>query len=245
MFKSKKILAVIPARGGSKGIPKKNIKPAGGKPLIAWIIEAAKKSKYIDRLILSSDDNEIISEAKKFGCEVPFIRPYDLARDDSSASDVILHALNEVGEYDYVMLLQPTSPLTITKDIDGCIQFCINSNAKSSVSVTEPAKSPYWMFNMGKGNKLIPVLGEKYLKKPRQELPIVYLPTGAIYIAESEWFLKNKSFYSESTLGFIVPQERSIDIDSDIDWKLFESVIKKKNMVETPCDAKKDASGFI
>ncbi|RLC16082.1 MAG: acylneuraminate cytidylyltransferase family protein [Deltaproteobacteria bacterium] len=229
MFKNKKILAIIPARGGSKGVPGKNIKLAGGKPLIAWIIEAAKSSIYIDRLMLSSDDNQIISVAKNYGCEVPFVRPSDLAQDDSSASDAILHALNEISGYDYVMLLQSTSPLTIVKDIDGCIESCIGSNVKSTISVTEPDKSPYWMFSMGKDKRLAPVLGEKYLRRPRQELPIVYIPTGAIYIAEIEWFLKNKSFYSDSTSGYIIPQDRSLDIDTRLDFKIFETIVNNKS----------------
>lgn len=227
MLKNKKILAIIPARGGSKGVPGKNIKQAGGKPLIAWIIEAAKQSIYIDRLILSSDDDEIIRVAQIYGCEVPFVRPPDLAQDDSSASDVVLHALRQIPGYDYVMLLQPTSPLTQTQDIDGCIEFCINSNASASVSLTKPDKSPYWMFNMGADNQLLPVLGETYLNRPRQELPEVYMPNGAIYIAEFEWFLKNRSFYSDSTLGFLIPQERSLDIDSEWDFKFFELILNK------------------
>ncbi|SDT85631.1 acylneuraminate cytidylyltransferase family protein [Desulfobacula phenolica] len=226
MFKNKKVLAIIPARGGSKGVPRKNIKLAGGKPLIAWIIEAAKKSAYIDRLVLSSDDAEIISVAREYGCEVPFVRPADFARDNSTASDVILNALDEIPGYDYVMLLQPTSPLTLTKDIDGCIEFCINTNAKSTVSVTKPGKSPYWMFNMVEGNKLKPVLGEKYLNRQRQELPDVYMPTGAVYISETQWFLKKKSFYSDSTYGYIIPRDRSLDIDSKLDFKLFEMIIQ-------------------
>ena len=226
MFENKKILAIIPARGGSKGVPGKNIKPAGGKPLIAWIIKAAKKSRYIDRLILSSDDSGIISVAKKYGCEVPFVRPSNLARDDSSASDVVLHALNEIPGYDYVMLLQPTSPLTITKDIDGCIESCINSKAKSTVSVTEPGKSPYWMFNMGSDNTLIPVHGQEYLNMRRQDLPLVYLPTGAIYMAEFDWFLIHMSFYTDSTKGYFIPIDRSLDIDSELDFKLFETIVK-------------------
>ncbi len=228
MFKNKKILAIIPARGGSKGVPGKNIKLAGGKPLIAWIIEAAKSSIYIDRLMLSSDDNQIISVAKNYGCEVPFVRPSDFAQDDSSASDAILHALNKISGYDYVMLLQPTSPLTITKDIDGCIESCINSKAKATVSVTEPGKSPYWMFNMGSDNTLIPVLGKEYLNMRRQDLPLVYLPTGAIYMAEFDWFLKNRSFYSDSTKGYIIPMERSLDIDSEFDFKLFKILVENK-----------------
>lgn len=226
MFQNKKILAIIPARGGSKGVPRKNIRLAGGKPLISWIIEAAQKSVYIDRLILSSDDDEIIQVAQKCGCEVPFIRPYELAQDNSSISDVVLHALNQIPGYDYVMVLQPTSPLTIEDDIDGCIELCISSGYKSLVSVTEPNKSPYWMFKMGPSNQLEPILGQKYLQKRRQDLPSAYIPTGAVYIAESIWFLHNKSFYSEMTSGYIIPSRRSLDIDTEDDLKLFTSKLR-------------------
>ncbi|MCK5099983.1 MAG: acylneuraminate cytidylyltransferase family protein [Desulfobacteraceae bacterium] len=225
MFNGKQILAVIPARGGSKGVHRKNIKIAGGKPLIAWVIEAAKKSKYIDRLILSSDDSEIISVAENFGCDAPFVRPAQLAQDRSTVSDVIIHTLHKIPDFDYIMLLQPTSPLILAEDIDGCIEFCINSNVKSVVSVTEPGKNPYWTFTMGADNKLVPVFEQKYFQQQRQELPLVYMPTGAIYIAESKWFLENKSFYSDSTVGYIIPRERSLDIDSELDFKVFEAII--------------------
>jgi len=236
MFQNKKILTIIPARGGSKGVPRKNIKLAGGKPLIAWMIEAAKKSKYNDRLILSSNDNEIMRVAQKYGCEVPFVRPEEHAQDDSPSSDVIVHALNEIPAYDYVMLLQPTSPLTITKDIDGCIEFCINLSAKATVSVTEPEKTPYWMFRMGKNKRLKPFLSAKYLNYRRQDLPHAYIPTGAIYIAESKWFLENRSFYSESTKGYVIPRERSLDIDTESDFKLFEFLC---NNGKLPTDSKR------
>lgn len=229
MFKDKKILAVIPARGGSKGVPGKNIKLVGGKPLIAWMIEAAKKSIHIDRLILSSDDNEIIRVAGNYGCEAPFVRPSDLARDDSSISDVILHVLDKILGYDYVALLQPTSPLTLTEDIDGCIEFCISNNSKSTVSVTRPGKSPYWMFKMAEDNKLSALLGEQYLNRSRQDLPVAYLPTGAVYVSEINCFLENRSFYSDSTTGFEIPRERSIDIDSILDFKIMEAVISENH----------------
>jgi len=225
MLNKKPILAVIAARGGSKGVLRKNIKTAGGKPLIAWVIEAAKKSKYIDRLILSSDDSEIISVAENFGCDAPFIRPPELAQDSSTVSDVIIHTLHKIPDFDYIMLLQPTSPLIIAEDIDGCIEFCINSNLKSVVSVAEPGKNPYWTFTMEKDNKLVPVFEQKYFQQQRQELPLVYIPTGAIYIADSKWFLKNKSFYADSTSGYIIPRKRSLDIDSEFDFKVFEALI--------------------
>ncbi|MCP3900210.1 MAG: acylneuraminate cytidylyltransferase family protein [Desulfobacteraceae bacterium] len=224
MFNEKKILAVIIARGGSKGVPRKNIKIAGGKPLIAWVIEAGKKSKYIDKLIVSSDDNEIISVAKRFGCEAPFVRPAEFARDKSTSDDVIIHALNNISGFDYVMALQPTSPLINNEDIDGCIDFCVSSRAEFVVTVSEPDKSPYWTFTMGEDKKLFPVFEQKYFKQQRQQLPIVYIPTGAIKIAEVKSFLEHKSFYSDPTLGYVIPKERSLDIDSEVDLKIFEII---------------------
>ena len=225
MFNGKKILAVIVARGGSKGVPRKNIKMAGGKPLIAWMIDAGKQSKYLDKLIVSSDDDEIISVAKSYGCDAPFVRPAEFARDHTTVDDVIIHAMESIPGSDYVMALQPTSPLIIGKDIDGCIDFCINSKAGSVVAVCEPDKNSYWTFTMGKGNTLLPVFEQKYFKQQRQELPIVYMPTGAIKMAESKWFFENKSFYADATMGYITPKDRSLDIDTELDFKMFETLI--------------------
>lgn len=225
MFNNKKILAVIPARGGSKGVPRKNIKMAAGKPLISWMIQAAKGSFYIDRLIVSSEDREIIDIAWEYGCDIPFVRPSELAGDDSSSVDVILHAIEQISGYDYVMLLQPTSPLTTTSDIDGCIEVCVNSNAPSTVSIAESVKSPHWMFGLDEHNRLSAVMGAEYLNCRRQDLPPSYIPTGAVYIVDTRWFLENKSFYSASTLGYIVPQERSLDIDSEMDFEFFRFLV--------------------
>lgn len=226
MFNNKRILAIIVARGGSKGVPGKNIRMVGDKPLIAWIIEAAKGSKHIDLLILSSDDSSIIKIAKKWGCNVPFTRPAELAGDDSPVSDTIVHVMKKIPGYDYVLCLQPTSPLTQSKDIDGCIEFIITNGVRSVVSVTQPDKSPYWMFKMDKGDKLIPVMDNKYLEKRRQDLPDTFIPNGAIYIAESNWFLKHQSFYSKATYGYKMPQKRSLDIDTEIDFAVLERVLK-------------------
>lgn len=222
----KKILAIVPARGGSKGVKRKNIKLAGGKPLIAWIIESAKKSTHIDRLILSSEDEEIIRIAREYGCEAPFIRPESLARDDSSTIDVVIHALEKLPEFDYVVLLQPTSPLTRTLDIDGCIQQCIESGLKSCVSISEVEKSPFWMFTSDISGGLTPLMGYEYLNRRRQDLPLTYLPTGAIYVAQREWVLDKRTFYFKETSGYIVPKKYSIDIDTENDFKIFEESLR-------------------
>ena len=196
-------LAIIPARGGSKGVPRKNIKELAGKPLIAWTIEEAKKSKYIDRLILSSEDDEIIEVAKKYGCEVPFKRPLELAQDDTPGIGPVLHAIEQCPGYDYVVLLQPTSPLRTVGDIDGCIEKLLENNADFCVSVTEPDKSPYWMYTE-ENDKLVPLLSQEKLVPRRQDLPKVYALNGAVYVGKSGSFVENKGFINSETLGFLV-----------------------------------------
>lgn len=219
-----KILAVIPARGGSKGVPRKNIKELAGKPLIAWTIEEAKKSKYIDRLILSSEDDEIINVAKHFGCEVPFKRPIELAEDDTPGINPVIHAIMQCPGYDYVVLLQPTSPLRTVEDIDGCIEKIVSNEAPFCVSVTEPEKSPYWMYTLEK-DKMKPLLPQDKLIARRQELPKSFALNGAVYVAEINKLLKEKSFLTKETVAYIMSQERSFDIDTIIDFKICESLI--------------------
>lgn len=230
MIKNKTVLAIIPARGGSKGVPRKNIRELGGKPLIAWTIEAAKKSNYIDRLILSSEDPEIIAIAKQWGCEVPFVRPQELAQDETPGIDPILHGIETLQEkYDYVILLQVTSPLRTVEDIDGCLELAIREDAISCVSVTEPDKSPYWMYKMSKGNyRLDPLIPQDRDFSCRQELPEVYALNGAIYVNRCEDLLKTKKMIQSETIGYIMPKERSIDIDTEADL-IFLNYIMEKN----------------
>ena len=217
MIGDKKVLAVIPARGGSKGIPRKNITEVAGKPLIAWTIEAAKKSQFIDRLILSSEDDEIIAVAKQWGCEVPFRRPNELARDDTPGIDPVIHAIDRLPGYDYIVLLQPTSPLRITEDIDQCISLCFEKKTNSCVSVSEPDKSPYWMYSINPQGVLEPLLPQEKLPLRRQECPAVYALNGAVYVADSRWLLQKKSLVSGETLAYVMPKERAIDIDNKAD----------------------------
>lgn len=226
MIDGKRVLAIIPARGGSKGVPGKNIKLLGDKPLIAWTIERAKRSKYIDRLIISTDDQEIAEVAKRYGCEVPFIRPATLAQDDTPGVLPVLHALEQVQGYDYVLLLQPTSPLRETADMDACMEHCFQHGAKSCVSVTEPDKSPYWMYTMGDEAKLEPLL-ERPLITRRQELPSAYVLNGALYFCESLWLQNNQRLIGEDTIGYVMPKERSWDIDTLEDFTICEYLIHK------------------
>lgn len=227
MINNKKVLAIIPARGGSKGVPRKNICNLAGKPLIAWTIEAANKSKYIDRLIVSSEDSEILETAKYFGCEVPFVRPKQLAEDNTPGIEPVLHALNIIDGYDIVVLLQPTSPIRITEDIDGCIEKMIKTSAPACVSVTEPDKSPYWMYVIKENDRMTPIIPQEELIPRRQELPTVYALNGAVYVAKINWLNQTKSFLTDETVAFRMPKNRSFDIDTEEDLFICEQLLKK------------------
>ncbi len=218
-------LAVIPARGGSKGVHRKNICDLAGRPLIAWTIEEAKKSKYITKLILSSEDAEIIEVARNYGCEVPFVRPKELAADDTPGVDPILHAIEQCPGYDYVVLLQPTSPLRTVEDIDSCIESLIEKQADFCVSVTEPEKSPYWMYTIEDG-KMLPLIKQDKIITRRQALSKVYTLNGAVYVAETTAFKNEKSFLTKETVAYIMPTERSLDVDTELDLKVCEYVLK-------------------
>ena len=222
-----KILAVITARGGSKGLSKKNILNLGGKPLIAWTIEAAQQSKYIDKVVLSSDDNEIISVAREFNCEVPFRRPAKLATDEASSIDVLFHAIEKVPGYDYVALLQPTSPLRTSYDIDKAFELMILSKANACSSVCETAKTPYWMFSMESNNVLnrllpLPINGHR-----RQSLPLTYELNGAIYLLNIKTLYSEKNLTPDKTIAYEMSRERSIDIDNLVDFEKCKKYLKE------------------
>lgn len=220
-----KVLAIIAARGGSKGLPRKNVLPAGGRPLIAWTIEAALKSNCISRVILSSDDEEIIATALEYGCEVPFRRPADLSSDTASSMDVVFHALDQVPGYDYVMLLQPTSPLRTAEDIDAAFALLRKSQAPACVSVCPVEESPYWMYRLEHESRLHRIFDLPEGVKRRQDLPKVYLLNGAIYVAKVSWYLVARTFLTADTVGYVMPRDRSLDIDTAEDFAIFKSFV--------------------
>ena len=221
MIHGKKILAVIPARGNSKTIQNKNLKQINGKPLIAWTIEEAKKSKYIDRLVLSSDNQNIIDFCRANGCEVPFKRPDELALDDTPGIEPILHTVKMIPHYDYVVVLQPTSPLRIVDDIDGCIENCVINDYKCVVTVTSTFFKPYWSFTMDEGNKMNPLFSDP-IPKRRQDHKDVYALNGAVYIAKIDYLLEHRSFITDLTFAYKMPRIRSIDIDDYEDFIIAE-----------------------
>ncbi|HAD88173.1 MAG TPA: acylneuraminate cytidylyltransferase [Rhodospirillaceae bacterium] len=217
MIDGKTCLGVVVARGGSKGLPGKNIADLAGRPLVAWSVAAAKASAYLDRTILSSDDQAIIAAAQNAGCDVPFLRPSALAADDSPVSDALIHALDNLDqEFDYVVLLAATSPLRNAADIDACISAC-HSGAVSAVSVTETATPPEWICRLDAGRRLVPVIPGDGLCHRRQDYSPAYLPNGAVYVARVDWFRHHMTFYGADTIASIMPAERAIDIDGEFD----------------------------
>jgi CMP-N-acetylneuraminic acid synthetase len=225
----KKILAIIPARGGSKGIHKKNIYPLSGKPLLVWTIEAALKSKLINRTVVSSDDDEILAVAEKSGAE-SIKRPSEIAVDDSPFNLLIFHALdylNKKEKYipDILVYLQPTSPLRDEKDIDRAITLFENSKADSVISVYEVDNKFLKSFVKDKEGFLKGVVNSKFSFMNRQNLPKVYMPNGAIYIISAEVFLKTGKLFTNKTASFAMEKKKSFDIDSIEDIKEAEKLL--------------------
>lgn len=223
---SKRVIAVIPARGGSKSLPRKNLLLAGGRPLIAWTILAAQKSNAIDYLALSSEDSEIIAVAEAWGCSAPFRRPDELSTDTASTIDVVLHALEQLPGYDYVILLQPTSPLRTEYDIDKAFALLEATGAPSCVSICEVDKSPYLMYLLGNDKTITSVMPQLPTLMRRQDLPATYVLNGAIYIANVDWLRKNKKFITSETVAYEMDRERSIDIDTKEDLEYFRTYVE-------------------
>lgn len=225
------ILAIIPARGGSKRLPGKNILLLKNKPLIAWTIEAALNSKYKLDVIVSTDDQAISDIAKQFGAEVPFIRPEEISDDNSTSIDVVKHTLSFLKEkdnrkYDFIILLQPTSPLRNNVDIDLAIDLLIDKEADSIISMCECEHSPLWTNTLPSDNSLDNFQREELLNKRAQDLPIYYRFNGAIYISKVDRLFKEKRFFfNTKSYSYIMPSVRSIDIDNVIDFKLAEAIM--------------------
>lgn len=229
MIAGSRVLAVIPARGGSKGIPGKNIVPVDGRPLITWTINAARASRYIDRLILSSDDEAIMAVARDAGCDVPFVRASELSTDEASSIDVVIDALERTPGFDIVLLLQPTSPLRSAEDIDACLLEMTHRNAPACVSLRPAEDHPYLTFGMDGGGALTrfaePSPGQSLR---RQDLPSAWCLNGAVYAAHVPWLCEHRSFIATATLGVPMPSERSIDIDTPADLIALEVILRTR-----------------
>ena len=227
MINNKSILAIITARGGSKGVPGKNIKNLGGKPLIAWTIKAGKESKYIDRLITTSDSNEIIKVSVEYGSEAPFVRPSSLANDLSKQEDAITHAMEWVEKndkrYDYVLLLQPTSPFRDSDEINAVVELLeSNSKARSIMVVKKSEKNPLMMNILPEDRSMKGFIPKELRLKNRQELPTYYNICGSTCIAEWDHFKEEGSFMTSEAYAYVTDEIRGVDIDTVEDFMLAE-----------------------
>lgn len=236
MFNGKRILAVIPARGGSKGLPGKNIRDLAGKPLIAWSIEAAFGSRYLDKVVVSTDSPEIAEAAGRFHAEVPFLRPAHLATDKAKSLEAIFHTIQWLESHreshDIVMILQPTSPLRTTRDIDQAIELFFQKNASSIVSVCPCAHHPWWSNCLPEDGNMGNFLRPEVLGTNRQELPEFYRLNGSIYLADIHFLRENGSFYGNRTFAYVMPTQDSVDIDTLLDFKLAELLLTQKTAGE-------------
>ena len=219
------VLAVVPARGGSKGVPRKNLAPVAGKPLIAWTLECAAAARRLDRVVVSTDCEEIAAVARAWGGEVPFLRPAELARDETPGIEPILHALDrveaEAGEGpEWVVCLQPTSPLRLPSDIDGAVELARRLRADSVVGVTPAPVHPAWMRRLAEDGRLAELVPGHPLPPSRQQLPPAHALNGAIYVARADFLRKHGSFHGGRCYGWPMPPERSVDVDTPFDLEM-------------------------
>lgn len=223
-------VALIPARGGSKGIPRKNLAPLAGKPLIAWTIEAARHCAGIDRVLVSTDDEEIAAACRTLGAEVPFLRPAALALDTSPAIDAVLHALDWMVKEmpvppTHLLLLQPTSPLRTTDDVSGALEIANRQDADGVVSVSAVRDHPYWTKTIDAEGNLSDFLPQELKATRRQDLPEVFAVNGAIYLARIEVLRDLRTFYTGRTKAYVMPPERALDIDTPWDLHLANLIL--------------------
>jgi CMP-N,N'-diacetyllegionaminic acid synthase len=224
------VLAVIPARAGSKGIVGKNLRPLLGKPLIAHTIEAALAASCIDRVVVSTDGADIAEVARACGADVPFMRPHDLALDVTPGVDVVLHALswleeNERYRPDGVVVLQPTSPLRKAADIDAAHACWATSGADAAVSVTAVDKHPAWMVTLEARGRVSFFMGDEAVRSRRQDLARVYALNGAIYCIRRDVVLRERTLFPTETVGYVMDKARSVDIDDEVDLVTAEALM--------------------
>jgi len=224
---NKRIVAIITARGGSKGLPRKNVLDLNGKPLIAHTIDAAKESQVFDKIVVTTDDKEIKEVSLSFGAEV-IDRPAELATDMASSLDVLVHALSTLSteEFTHFVLLQPTSPLRNGEHIREAMEMYSTSNAKSLVSVTEVEHTPYKLL-LEKEGEIVPLFSEEYLTMPRQKLPTTYRINGAIYISKVFDFLQSSNLFEKPLDIYKMDSDSSIDIDTYMDIEQIQVSLNK------------------
>lgn len=238
----KKLLGIIPAKGVSRGLPGKNIRLVAGKPMLAWSIEAALQSGVFDRLMVSTDDTTIRDLAEKYGVKTPCLRPKELAGDDTPTAAVVIHVLdwlekNEDYRPDHLMLLQPTSPLRSADDIRAAYHLFQKHGARPLISVAPVQKHPDLMVLVQPDGSLTKYLPEA-LRTRRQDRPVVHIHNGAIYVVEAARFRQRPVFDNENAVGFVMPFERSIDIDTELDLQITEILLHREQVrSKTPAAA--------
>lgn len=228
------MIAIIPARAGSKKIPGKNIMHFDGIPLIGYTIREALKSEYITEVIVTTESQEIAEIVREFGASVPFLRPVELAEDDSEAIDVFIHTVEKLEkEFGYdipnFLTLQPTSPLRTSSDIDKAVQIFLNKEADSVISVCEASSHPVWAKRIKDDGTLHDYFPDKASTKNRQKIEKAYMPNGAIFIFKTAKLIKEYRYNFENTFPYIMPAERSVDIDTELDFEFAEFLMKKRN----------------
>jgi CMP-N-acetylneuraminic acid synthetase len=230
-------LGIIPARGGSKGIPRKNLLPLNGRPLLAYTAEAARGSRHLTRTILSSDSQEIVAEGRRFGLDAPFIRPAALAGDEVGSAAVVAHALQEMERaertaYDAVVLLEPTAPLRTAEDIDAAIELLDRSGADSVVGVCRVDAPHPMKMQVIEGQRLRPFMPQFWREgMRRQDLPAVFYLNGAVYAVRAAMVRERGSLWGAHTAPLIMPPERSVNIDSLIDLALAEVLLRTASAI--------------
>lgn len=225
------MVAIVPARGGSKGVPGKNIKDLLGKPMIAYTIEEALKSKYIMEVIISTDDERIADVAVRYGARCPFMRPAELAQDDSLAIDTYTCTVDKLNsEFGYSIadfaVLQPTSPLRLAEDIDNTIEVFKKNNADSAISFTRESHPISWHKYLDENGRIVPLFEDKLLN--RQDLRPTYYPNGAVFVFKY-CTIKSGRYYTDKSYAYIMPASRSVDVDTIDDFGYAEFLLRKRH----------------
>ena len=222
------LTAIIPARGGSKGVPRKNVQLIGGRPMICWTIEAALSAGSVERVIVSTDDDEIADVAREAGADVPFRRPAELATDESSGIDALLHAIDQLEsagqDIANILVLQPTSPLRTAEDIDAAAQLFVEHSADAVVSVTPAPHPVQWFRRISEDGRLLDYLDQTISR--RQEAAPLYHLNGAVYLIRRDVLVSSKTFFTERTFAYTMPAERSMDIDTPWDFYVADLILK-------------------
>ena len=237
MIHGLKVLGLVAARGGSKGLPGKNVRPLCGKPLIAWSIDAAKAASSLDAIVVSTDDEAIADAARRAGAEVPFMRPPELADDTASSIDVVLHAVDQLAaagrQFDIVVLLEPTSPLREPEDIERGLARLVETGAGSVVSVCRAESvHPAFMFRQGQDLRLRPFMERQPTGLRRQEIEPLYFLEGTLYASRIDVLRAKRSFYHEDTVGYEVPKWKSLEIDDIDDFLMAEALAMHKGLTK-------------